>query len=76
MHDLSLIFFNHGFRCQNYVCNGCYDLTMLSVNINDIAITTVKNVDYCCIIHNMLKQLIYLKIIFLKIMGICKKILS
>ena len=42
MHDLSLIFFNHGFRYQDYVCNGSYDLTMLSVNINDIAITTVK----------------------------------
>ena len=46
-------FFNHGFKLQGYACNGCYDLTMLSVNINDIAIITVKNVDYGCITHNI-----------------------
>ena len=26
-------FFNHGFKFQSYVCNGCHDLTMLSVMI-------------------------------------------
>ena len=26
---------------------------MLSVDISDIAIITVQNVDYCCIIHNI-----------------------
>ena len=45
-------FFNHGFEFQDSVCNGCHDLTMLSVNISSIAINTVKNVDYRCIIHN------------------------
>ena len=35
-------FFNHGFKFQDYVCNGCHDLTMLSVNISGIAIITVK----------------------------------
>ena len=29
---------------------------MLSVNITDIAIITVKNVDYRCIIHNISKS--------------------
>ena len=48
-------FFNHGFKFQGYVCNGCYDLTMLSVIISDIAIVTVKNVDYRCVIHNISK---------------------
>ena len=48
-------FFNHGFKFQDSVCNGCHDLTMLGVNISDIAIITVKNVDYCCIIHNISK---------------------
>ena len=48
-------FFNHGFKFQDTICNGCHDLTMLSVNISDIAIITVKNVDYCCIIHNISK---------------------
>ena len=49
-------FFDHGFKFQDYVCNGCHDLTMLSVNISDIAIITVKNVDYRCIIHNISKS--------------------
>ena len=46
-------FFNHGFKFQHYVCNGCHNLTMLSVNISDIAIIFVKNVGYCCIIHSI-----------------------
>ena len=49
-------FFNHGIKFQDYVCNGCHDLTMLSVNISNIAIITVKNVDYCCIIYNNRKS--------------------
>ena len=49
-------FFNDEFEFQDSVCNDCHDLTMLSVNINDIAIITVKNVDYCCIIHNISKS--------------------
>ena len=48
-------FFNHGFKFQDYVCNGCHDLTMLSVNISDIAIITVKNADYH-IIYNISKS--------------------
>ena len=34
--------FNHGFKFQDYVCNGCHDLTMLSVNVSDVAIITVE----------------------------------
>ena len=49
-------FFNHGFEFQNSVWNGFHDLTMLSVNISDIAIITVKNVDYCYLIHNISKS--------------------
>ena len=49
-------FFNHGFKFQDSVCNGCLDLTILSVNISDIAIITVKDVDCCCIIHNISKS--------------------
>ena len=29
---------------------------MVSVNINNIAIITVKNADYCCVIHNISKS--------------------
>ena len=53
--------FNHGVEFQDYVCNGCHDLTMLCLNISDIAIITIKNIDYRCIIITLanLKQLIY-----------------
>ena len=36
-------FFNCGFEFQDFVCNDCHDLTMLSVNISDIAVITVKS---------------------------------
>ena len=54
-------FFNHGFKFQDSACNDCHDLTMLSVNINNIAIIIVKNVDYRCIIHNIFFSLAYIK---------------
>ena len=40
-------FFNHAFKSENYVCNDCHDLPILSIIISDIANMTVKNVDYC-----------------------------
>ena len=54
-------FFNHGFKFQDAVCNDCRDLTMVSVNISNITITTVKNVDYVILLITLanLKQLIY-----------------
>ena len=50
------LWFNHGFTFQDSVCNGCEDLKMLNVNISKIAIITVKNVDYRCIIENISKS--------------------
>ena len=49
-------FFNHELKFQDSVCNGCHDLTMVSVNISDIAIITIKYVDYHCIFHNISKS--------------------
>ena len=49
-------FFCHGFRFQDSACNGFHDLKILSVNISNIAITTIKNVDYLCIIRNISKS--------------------
>ena len=62
--------FNHGFKFHNSVCHGCHDVTMLSVNISDIAIITIKNVDYPCIIPNISnsKAINLLKILCLKIL--------
>ena len=31
-------FLNHGLNFQDYVCNSCHDLTMLSANISNITI--------------------------------------
>ena len=39
-------FFNRGFKFQDCLCNGWHDLTMLCLNISDIAVITVENVDY------------------------------
>ena len=46
-------FFNHGYKFQDSVCNGCHDLKMLNVNTSDIAIITYIYIDYYCIIHNV-----------------------
>ena len=46
-------FFNHWFKFQESVSNDCHDLTKLCLNISDIAIITVKDVAYCCIIRNI-----------------------
>ena len=55
MHDL-LLFFNHGFKFQVSVYNGCQDLIILPLSISDIGIINVKYVDYCCFIHNISKS--------------------
>ena len=56
MYHLLLLVFNHKFKFQDSVCNGCHIFTILSINIRDIAIITIKNVDYCCIIYNINKS--------------------
>ena len=45
-------FLNQGFNFRDYVRSDCHDLTILDVHISNIAIITVKNFDYSCIIHN------------------------
>ena len=45
-----------GFLIMLCELEGCNDLTMLWVNISDIAIITVKDVGYCCIINNISKS--------------------
>ena len=49
-------FYNNAFKFQDFACNGCHNLTMLSVSISNIAIITVKDVDYRCIIYNISKS--------------------
>ena len=42
MHDLPLLVLYKEFTFQDSACNVCHDLTMLSVNVSDIAIITMK----------------------------------
>ena len=67
-------FFNHGFKFQDYVCNGCHDLTMVCLNLSDITIITVKNIDYRYIIHDISKSEVInlLEIAVLENVGIYK----
>ena len=54
-------FFNHGFKFQDSICNGCHGLIILSININDIAIITVKMLIIVVFFITLanLKQLVY-----------------
>ena len=78
MHDLPLLVLCNVFKFQDSVCNVCHDLTMLSVNISDIAIITIKSVDYPWIIHNISKSdaINSLEISVLEARGYIRKILS
>ena len=51
-------FFNHGFKFQDYACNGCHDLSMLCLDISDIDIKMLIIVVLCITLAS-LKQLIY-----------------
>ena len=39
-------FFNHEFKYRGFVFNDCHDLLMQCVSISDIAISTIKVLDY------------------------------
>ena len=39
-----------------YICNGCPDVLMMSVNLNDIAVLNVNSADYSCIINRISKS--------------------
>ena len=44
---------NKGFKFQVNVCNRCHDLLIMSVNLSDIVILSIKCSDYCCIISRI-----------------------
>ena len=47
------IFLDKNFLFQRNVCNGCHDLLMMSMNLRDIAVLSIKSADYCCIISRI-----------------------
>ena len=53
---MSLLIYDHGFRFQNFVCNGCHDLAISCLSISNICIITIKGAEYRCIIHKISKS--------------------
>ena len=49
-------FLNKRFQFQPNVCNWCYDLLMMSMNLMDIAILNIKSADHCSIISGISKS--------------------
>ena len=49
-------FLNKGFKFQPYVCNRCFDLLMMSMNLRDTAILSIQGANYCCIISGISKN--------------------
>ena len=49
-------FLNKGFTFQPNICNGCHDLSMMSMNLSNIAILKIKGSDLCCIISRIRKM--------------------
>ena len=43
-------FLNYSFNFQPNVCNSCYDLLMISMNLHNIPILNIKCSDHRCII--------------------------
>ena len=56
MYTFPLLRFIHEFKFQDSVCDGCHELLKLSLNISDVAIITVRNVNYRYIIHDISKS--------------------
>ena len=41
-----LIFLNKNLNYEPYLCDGCHDLMLTAMNINDVAIVSIKENDY------------------------------
>ena len=49
-------FLNYRFKLQPGICNTCYDLLMMSINLSNIANLNSKGSDHCCIISLISKN--------------------
>ena len=46
---------NKWFKFQKYVCNGCHDISMLYINLDEIAFLSISRGDYRWIINEISK---------------------
>ena len=53
---LLLEFSNKRYRFESLFCNSCYDVLMMSIDIDSIAILNIHDVDYRCIIVRISKS--------------------
>ena len=51
-----LYFLDKGFKFQTDIFNGCHDVLMMSINLNNIAILNIYSDDYCCIMGGISKR--------------------
>ena len=49
-------FLSKGFKFQPNVCNGCHDLSVMYMNLSDLAISNFKAADYLCVINRISKS--------------------
>ena len=49
-------FLDKGFKFQLYVCNGCHDVLMMSINLHGNAILNIRCVDYLYNINGIDKK--------------------
>ena len=49
-------FLDKGFKFQPYVCNGCHDVLVMSMNLRNIAIQNIWGAGYCCTIGQISKS--------------------
>ena len=42
-----------GYEYEQYVCNGCHDLSMMVYDLDDCIILNIKGVDDRCLVYNM-----------------------
>ena len=49
-------FLDKSFKFQQDICNRCHDLLMMSINLSDIAISTIKDAGYHCIVSGISKS--------------------
>ena len=49
-------FLNKWFKFQSYVSYSCHDLLIMSMNSSNVAILTIKNTDYRCVVTGISKS--------------------
>ena len=45
-----------GYKFELYACNKCLDISMMAHELKNVAILSVKGVDYRCVLWNIIKN--------------------